>query len=134
MEERRRRSIYIHLKRSLRVPILAAFDVADTEFTCPVRFATTQPTQALGMLNSVWVNEQAEHLADLLREQAGADPGRRVKLALRRTLQREPTAAEVERGLALMQDLEREHGLSADESLHYFCLTALNLNEFLYLD
>ena len=133
-EDERRRSIYIHIKRSLQVPILASFDAPDTDFTCPERFATTQPTQALGMLNSVWANEQAEHLADLLREQASDDPAARVRLALERTLQREPTAAEIERGLTLMQDLQRDHGLSAAEALHYFCLTALNLNEFLYLD
>jgi hypothetical protein len=134
VEERRRRSIYIHVKRSLRVPILAAFDVADTEFTCPVRFATTQPTQALGMLNSVWANDQAEQFASLLREQADDDPAARIRLALERTLQRAPTAAEIERGLTLMQDLQRDHGLTTDEALHYFCLIALNLNEFLYLD
>ncbi len=38
-EDRRRRSIYIHLKRSLTVPLLANFDVADTELhlSRPVR-------------------------------------------------------------------------------------------------
>ena len=134
LEERRRRSIYIHIKRSLKVPILASFDVADTEFTCPVRFATTQPTQALGLLNSAWSNEQAELFAALLRREAGADPVAQVTLALRRTMQREPAPDEVDRGVQLMRALQREDRLSADESLHYFCLTALNLNEFLYLD
>ena len=133
-EERRRRSVYIHIKRSLKVPILASFDVADTEFTCPIRFATTQPTQALGMLNSGWSNEQAELFAELLRREAGDDPAAQVALALRRTLQREPTSGEVDRGTELMRALEDDDGLSADEALHYFCLTAINLNEFLYID
>ncbi len=133
-EDRRRRSIYIHLKRSLVVPILAAFDVADTDFTCPVRFATTQPTQALGMLNSEFINEQAEVFADYLRTQVGHDPREQVTLALRQTLQRDPTEVEVDRGLALMTSLRQDHGLSVPQSLHYFCLTALNLNEFVYLD
>ena len=47
-----RRSVYIHIKRSLPVPIMQSFDVADTDSSCPVRFNTVQPTQALGMLNS----------------------------------------------------------------------------------
>ena len=51
-EEQARRSVYIHVKRSLITPILADFDLADTDTTCPVRFVTTQPTQALGMMNS----------------------------------------------------------------------------------
>ena len=50
-EEQARRSVYIHVKRSLLVPILDGFDLAETDRAAPVRFATTQPTQALGMLN-----------------------------------------------------------------------------------
>ncbi len=134
VEDRRRRSIYIHLKRSLVVPILAAFDVADTDFTCPVRFATTQPTQALGMLNSEFINGQAEEFAADLRRTVGNDPRAQVTRCLQRTFQREPTDVEIERGLDLMTSLTRDHGVSEDESLRYFCLTALNLNEFVYLD
>src|SRR5439155_20537958 len=88
--EQARRSIYVHIKRSLTVPLLASFDSADTDSTCPVRFATTQPTQALGMVNSAFINEQARVLATYLRQRAGDDPAACVRLALWRTLQREP--------------------------------------------
>ncbi|MCA9075594.1 MAG: PSD1 domain-containing protein [Planctomycetaceae bacterium] len=133
-EDVTRRSIYIHSKRSLPVPLLAAFDVANTEVTCPARFATTQPTQALGMLNSAFINKQAEVFAQSLRQQAGDEPAAQVRLALQRITQREPTDAEVQRGIDLMNTLEHDHGMSANDSLRYFCLTVLNLNEFLYLD
>ena len=133
-EDIRRRSIYIHSKRSLAVPILAAFDVANTEFTCPARFATTQPTQALGLLNSTFINEQAETFAQTIREQVGDDRPAQIRMALQRVLQREPNEVEIQRGVDLMTSLEEEHGMSPDEALRYFCLTALNLNEFLYLD
>ncbi len=129
-----RRSIYIHIKRSLIVPILAAFDVAETDKTCPVRFATTQPTQALGMLNSTFIGEQANRFAEFLCAHAGDDRAAQVRLALRRVTQREPAEAEISRGLQLMKALETEHGRTPEESLRDFCLTALNLNEFLYLD
>ena len=46
--EQARRSIYIHVKRSLLSPVLLSFDLAETDRSTPVRFATTQPTQALG--------------------------------------------------------------------------------------
>src|SRR5207302_5646838 len=49
--EQDRRSVYIHVKRSLLVPILESFDLAEPDRTTPLRFASTQPTQALGMLN-----------------------------------------------------------------------------------
>ena len=133
-EERRRRSIYIHIKRSLTVPILAAFDVADTGFTCPERFATTQPTQALGMINSEFLNEQAEIFADDLKEQAGDHVKDQIGLALTRVTQREPTPEEIDRGLKLISDLQDEFGQSEDAALKNFCLIALNLNEFMYLD
>lgn len=132
-EDRRRRSIYIHIKRSLQVPLLAAFDAADTDTTCPMRYATTQPTQALSLLNSGFLNQQAGVFADYVRERAATRDGQ-VALVLRRTTQRAPTQTEIHRGLELMDMLQSRHALSEDESLRYFCLLALNLNEFVYLD
>lgn len=132
--EQRRRSIYIHVKRSLSVPIIAAFDGADTDFTCPVRFSTTQPTQALGMLNSQWVNDQARVMATHLKQQAGDVRARQVESALWRVLQRKPQPREVERGAALIESLVKDHGMSEENALAYFCVLALNLNEFFYLD
>jgi hypothetical protein len=133
-EDECRRSIYIHIKRSLQVPILASFDVADTDFTCPERFVSTQPTQALGMLNSAFVNEQAALLAEAAARVDPKDLRGQVTFVLRRVTQRPPTAAEVDRGLSLIADLQREHGLESDVARRYFCVVALNLNEFLYLD
>ena len=129
-----RRSIYIHLKRSLTVPLLAAFDVADSDSQCPVRFATTQPTQALSMLNSVFLNDAAATCAKVVHDEAGDDPAKCVTLMLKRTLQRDPSAKEVERGVKLIADLREQHQLSAEMALRYYCLMALNLNEFVYLD
>ena len=58
-EEQARRSVYVHVKRSLLMPILESFDLAETDRSTPVRFTTTQPTQALAMLNGDFLNEQA---------------------------------------------------------------------------
>lgn len=132
--DRRRRSIYIHVKRSLQVPLLAAFDAADTDFTCPVRFATTQPTQALTLLNSEYLSEQAGVFADFVRETAGDDVRDQVAFALQRGTQRPPTETEIDRGRALIESLQNDRGLTADEALRYYCLLVLNLNEFLYVD
>ncbi len=132
--DRARRSIYIHVKRSLVVPMLASFDGPETDVSCPARFVTTQPTQALGMLNSDFVNEQATLFASYLRQRAGDNPQAQVTLALRRLFQREPTRGEIDRGLELIASLEQEHGLSPELALKQFCLVAYNLNEFVYLD
>jgi hypothetical protein len=129
-----RRSVYVHVKRSLLLPVLAAFDAADTDATCPVRFTTTQPTQALGLLNADFTNEQAELFAVDLRRKAGDDPVAQVRLALWRATQREPTAGEVRRGVEFLTQMQNKHRFAPDEALRSFCLLALNLNEFIYLN
>ncbi len=133
-EEQVRRSVYIHVKRSLVVPFLAVFDTADADASCPARFSTTQPTQALAMLNSDFVNEQAKLFADDVRRKAGGDAKAQIRLALYRVMQREPAEAEIDRGLGLIEKLARDHGMTAEAALKQFCLLALNLNEFLYLN
>jgi hypothetical protein len=133
-EEQARRSVYIKVKRSLAVPIIARFDGADTDATCPVRFTTTQPTQALGMMNSAFVNEQARIFAEFVKKNAGTDSAEQVRFALWRVLQRDPTQKEIQRGVKLMQTVQTEDKKNADEALAAFCLVALNLNEFIYLD
>src|SRR5262249_30857504 len=39
-EEAARRSVYVHIKRSLLVPIPSQHDQADTDSSCPVRYTT----------------------------------------------------------------------------------------------
>lgn len=133
-EDRARRSIYIHVKRSLIVPMIASFDGADTDSSCPVRFHTTQPTQALGMLNSTFMMDQATVLSRYLQAQVGDDPAGQITLALQRITQRSPSDEDIQRGVALVNELRDQHQVSTADALRYFCLTALNLNEFIYLD
>ena len=119
---------------SLLDPLLESFDFADTDQTCPVRFVTTQPTQALGMMNSEFILKQSEIFAAYLKSVAPDKPEEQVRLALRRCMQRPPTAAEVARGVSLMESLKAEQKLNDDQARKYLCLVALNLNEFMYLD
>ena len=133
-EEQARRSVYIHVKRSLMTPILESFDAAETDRSTPVRFATTQPTQALSMINGAFLGKQAGFLAGRLRREAGEDVNRQVALALRLVTGRTPGEAEVARGAALIAAFRAEDHADADAALRAFCLAVLNLNEFIYLD
>ena len=63
-QQQNRRSVYIHVKRSLLEPMLNAFDFPDPDLTCEARFMTLQPGQSLALLNSDWVHQQAQRLAD----------------------------------------------------------------------
>ena len=133
-EEQRRRSVYIHVKRSLRPPMMELFDGADTDNTCPERFVTTQPTQALTMLNGQFLQDQAQQMARFARENAGRDVQDQVAFVLTRAFQRAPQPEEIRRGSQLLKSMCSSHGLSTDEALAKYCLLVLNLNEFIYLD
>jgi hypothetical protein len=133
-EEAARRSIYIHVKRSLQVPILAQFDQADTDSSCPVRFTTTVPTQALGMLNGAFSNEQAETFAQRLKKEAPGGLEAQIRRAVRLTTGRIPSAAEVKQNIAFVRQLREKSQLDEQQALRFLCLVMLNANEFIYLD
>jgi len=133
-EDRNRRSVYIFVKRSLNEPFLSAFDWADTDNTCDVRFVTTVPTQTLTLLNSKFLNDSAESLANRLVKATPGDARAQVTAALQLTTNRKPTAREVDDGLELIQSLKAKTELDGNLAMQRFCLLALNLNEFLYLD
>ena len=132
--EQDRRSVYVHVKRSLLVPILASFDFPETDRPSASRFSTTQPTQALGLLNSDFLARQAAAFAERVRREAGTGDKARVDRTLRIVIGREPTDREVTRGVALIDAFVHEDGLTPERALELFCLAALNLNEFIYLD
>ncbi len=133
-DESARRSVYVHVKRSLLVPILATHDAADTDSSCPVRYTTTVPTQALGLLNGQFANEQAARLAARLLREAPGDPAGQVTRAIRLTTARTPDADEVRRDVEFLRQLETRPGLDKREALTQYALLVLNANAFLYLD
>jgi mono/diheme cytochrome c family protein len=134
LEDQNRRSVYVHVKRSLILPILESFDLAETDRSSPVRFATTQPTQALGMLNGSFMNRQAKQLAERLKREAGPETAPQVERAFRLLTGRKPTDRELQRGLKLIASLRERDRATPELALDSFCLVVLNLNEFLYLD
>lgn len=133
-EEQCRRSIYIHVKRSLVVPLLAEFDLCDTDGSCSVRFSTTQPTQALAMLNGDFAHQQASAFANRLRRERPGDVTAQVERGLRIALSSPADPKLVERGVTLIETLQKKHSVSPEKALDCFCLMVLNLNEFMYLE
>jgi hypothetical protein len=133
-DEAARRSIYVFIKRSLLVPVLAQFDQADTDASCPVRFTTTVPTQALGLLNDEFSNEQARLFAQRLHKEAPDSLQAQVIRAIRLATGRIPGPDEVRKDVAFVERLQQHNQLSEQEALRFYCLLVLNTNEFIYLD
>ena len=133
-EDASRRSVYVHVKRSLLVPILSQHDMADTDSSCAVRFTTTVPTQALGMLNGEFTNEQAAKLARRLEREAPDDLSRQIARGIRLTTSRRPADDEIQRDVVFVKKLQNESKMDAHGALTQYCLLLLNANEFVYLD
>jgi hypothetical protein len=134
VEETARRSVYVHVKRTLSVPLLSDHDQAATDTPCAVRFASTVPTQALGMLNSEFMADQSRRFSERIRREAGNSPEAQIRHGLKLVLQREPSRDEVAICRRTIDTLKTEHHLSEETALQRFALLALNLNEFVYLD
>jgi hypothetical protein len=110
-ERSTRRSIYLPIIRNDLPPILEIFDFADPDVTTGRRDTTTVPTQALYLMNSPFVFEQAQAAATRLLT-LPADS--RLPLLYRRALGRYPTAREVDRAGIFLSGYRPQRGGSAD--------------------
>jgi hypothetical protein len=119
--EHDRRSVYLFVKRSFRLPMLETFDAPDTSESCPRREMSTVAPQALAMMNSEWMERQAERFAARIGKEG--DP---VGTAWRLALARAPEPAERARA----EEYLRRNG----NRLQRLCLLIFNMSEFLYVN
>jgi hypothetical protein len=102
--EQDRRSIYLVVKRALKVPLLECFDAANGTVPTGQRSRTTVAPQALTLLNDPWIQIQAAAFADRVTREAGTDRDRQIQRAFALALQRPPTAAEAKAARNLLRD------------------------------
>jgi Protein of unknown function (DUF1553)/Protein of unknown function (DUF1549) len=154
--DRNRRSIYVFVRRNLKYPLFDAFDAPDSNVTCPERNVSVNAPQALMLLNSDLVLEQARAVAGrvLAIVDDRNDPAQLIKQSYRLALSRKPDPQEIVRGVSF---LESQAGLtsplptdsknpdlptplpegvdpSRGAALVDFCHVLLNLNEFVFVD
>ena len=122
-----RRSIYVFMRRSMRVPFFEVFDVPDGMQSRGVRELTTVPTQALMLMNNQFVRDQASHFANRIRKAVGNDNLKHiVEEAYWLALSRSPTNEELSSSVELLS--------TEGQSLENFCHILFTLNEFCYVD
>jgi hypothetical protein len=99
-----RRTLYGFVDRRNLPEIFNQFDFANPDITTGKRYETIVPQQALFMMNSPLVVEQARNLVkrDDFQDTSGAEA--RIKLLYDLIYQREPTAVEIELGLNFLKD------------------------------
>jgi hypothetical protein len=118
-----RRSVYIFARRNLRYPFLEAFDLPDSNLSCPRRERSTTATQSLALLNAGVVRECAEALAKRLTSETKSTT-EQVERAYRLILGRRPSAKETDLATEFLKE----------SPLRELCRALFNLNEFVYLD
>jgi len=122
--ERYRRSVYVVVKRNLRLPLLSVFDAPEAAESCARRFTTTTAPQALVLLNDQQVLRWAGRFAERVRNEAGNDAAAQLSWACRVAWGRDPD--EFER--RLLNDFLNRHGLVD------LCHALMNTNEFVFVD
>jgi hypothetical protein len=138
-EEQNRRSVYLVVKRALKVPLLECLDFANSASPVGARPSTTTAPQALMLLNDAFVQAQAVALAARITREADEQEEKLVARAFQLVLQRAPTKADINASLSLLADQRRRAAAEgaiepARVALNSFCRGLLNVNEMIYVD
>ena len=118
-----RRMIYMTKVRQEQESVFGAFDCPDASQGVPKRSRSTTPLQALNLLNSTFVNQQANLFEKRLEKEAGKDLAVQVKLAFKLCFNRPATTDEVRDAGAFIKT----------EGLKQFARAMLNANEFVFI-
>ena len=121
---RNRRGIYLYNKRSVRLPLLSAFDQPDAITSCPVRAVSTHALQSLSLFNSSFMQDVSRDFAERLKTACGTNRKCQVNTAWQLTLSRAPRKSEAKLAKSFFQ---------SGGTLPDFCLALLNRNEFVYV-
>jgi hypothetical protein len=118
-----RRTVYRMNINSGKEPLLDALDCPDPSVRTPRRGVTTTPLQALGLMNSGFVQRQADHLARRALTLAANQPDEAVTQLWKLTLGRSPDVEESQMARRTL----RERGLP------HVAWVLLNTTEFVYV-
>ena len=119
-----RRTVYGYVDRQNLPGMFRTFDFPNPDATNPGRFRTTVPQQALYLMNSPFVAEQADKLAAQIQ---ATSPAEAVNHLYRRLFQRLPTEQEQVLGEKFLE------GADASRRARY-CQTLLLTNELMFVD
>jgi hypothetical protein len=109
-----RRTVYGYIERGRLPGELNTFDFANPESHSPQRFLTSVPQQALYLMNSPFIAEQAKHLIQRSEIRFAKDDRTRVQTLYRIVYGRDASKAEIDDALGYMSG---ETGKHADASV-----------------
>jgi hypothetical protein len=119
-----RRMVYMTKVRMQQDSTFGAFDCPDGGQIAPKRMRSVTPLQALNLLNSDFLLQQADFFAERLKKEAAANVDAQIRLAFQLCYGRAPDADELSGARAL---------ISAD-GLPMLCRALFNSNEFVFVE
>ena len=128
-----RRSVYLRVKRSELIPFMTMFDAPEPTQSIGERVSTTLPTQALTMMNSPFVRQQAEKLVTRIRPNVEVPLEAAVDRAYQFAFTRQPSKEERDRMIAFVNQ-QTTANADVKIALAEFCQVLICLNEFVYID
>jgi hypothetical protein len=138
---RRRRAVYGFIDRQNLPALFRTFDFASPDTTSPQRHTTTLPQQALFLMNSPFVVEQAQHLIQRTDVRACVEPEQCISLLYRLLYGRPAEADEISLGLRFLNAAAtakpEQQRVSAAKPLgawEEYAQVLLLANEFAYVD
>ena len=129
----RRRAVYGYIDRQDLPNLFRVFDIASPDSSTPRRPRTTVPQQALFLMNSPFVVEQAQAVAAALPQGEAIDDGQRIAAIYRTVLQRPPTADEESIGRQFIAAAQGSSESKLSPWEQYAQLLLLT-NEVMYID
>ena len=114
--------VYMTRVRKEVESVFGAFDCPDGNQVTPKRTRSTTPLQALNLLNSAFVLQQAEFLAERLKSESDA-PEQWMETSYKLCFGRPPTQKEVRLASQMLEEL----------GLTQYCRVLLNSNEFVFV-
>jgi mono/diheme cytochrome c family protein len=138
-----RRSIYLFARRNYPVTFLEVFDYPIMAVNCTRRTLSATPLQALAMMNSQFIMDEADIFATRVTKAAGdgASWERKIDTAFRIALSRPPTGTELtlsQNHLDKIASRFRSIGVSAQQAdnnaLSSLCQMLMATNEVLYIE
>jgi mono/diheme cytochrome c family protein len=118
-----RRAVYMTRVRQQKDAVFGVFDCPDAASSVPARSRSTTPLQALNLFNSEFVLQQADLMAERLKNDEPTGTESQIRRAFQLCYGRDPESDELKDSAEFIS----EHGLAS------FCRVILNSNEFLFL-
>jgi len=148
-EDEYRRTIYVQVRRSRPLGMLEPFDAPLMKPNCEQRTSSTVAPQSLLMMNSAFVVEQSDAMAQRIEREAGTDPAAQFRRAWRLAYAQEPSPSALQAGVAFLveqtnllsqataaapADAQQTVTPPARIALAQLCHALVSSNEFLYVD